>query len=57
MSKPLFTIFPTFADASHFVMNLQQFQFSIFCEQNTVSSFCIVVYSEKKLVNFMKNIL
>ena len=55
MSKPLFTIFPMFADASHFVTNLQQFQFSIICEQNTVSSFCIVFYSEKKLVNFMES--
>lgn len=52
MSKPLFTIFPTFADASHFVTNLQQFQFSIFCEQSTVSFFCIVVYSEKKTCQF-----
>ena len=52
MSKPLFTVFPMFADASHFQTNLQQFQFSIFSEQSTVSFFCIFVYSEKKTCQF-----
>ena len=52
MSKPLFTIFPMFADDPHFQTNLRKFKFSIFSEQSTVSSFCIVVYSEKKTCQF-----
>ena len=52
MSKPLFTVFPMFADASHFQTNLQQFQFSIFFEKSTFRSFRIVVYSEKKNCQF-----